>query len=67
MGFPSNWSKQARHSSSIKSKLERSSNEFYSQSTVIKDVEKTKDTFVKENDLTDNNDNAPGPAVLDKS
>ena len=66
-GFPLKWSKQARHSSSIKSKLERSSNEFYSRSTVIKDVEETKDTFINNDDLKRDNNYAPGPAVLDKS
>ena len=68
MGFPSNWSKQARHSSSIKMKLERSSSEFYSQSTVINEVEKTKENTDNNNDLANDKDlNAPGPTVLDKS
>ena len=60
--------KQTGHSSSIKKENWRDlRNEFILISTVIKDVEETKDTFDNENDLKHNdNYNAPGPAVIDK-
>ena len=60
--------KQTGHSSSIKKENWRDlRNEFILISTVIKDVEETKDTFVNDNDLKHNDiNNAPGPAVIDK-
>ena len=48
-------------------KLERSSSEFILESTVIKEVEKTKENIDNNNDhINDKDYNAPGPAVLDK-
>ena len=59
--------KQTGHSSSIKKENWRDlRNEFILISTVIKDVEETKDTFINGNDLKHKDtDNAPGPAVID--
>ena len=59
--------KQTGHSSSIKKENWRDLlNEFILVSTVIKDVEETKDISIDENNLKQNEiDNAPGPAVID--